>query len=215
MRQFHIGLAAATAIAGALALTAPGWAQQADAVYHATLAPMNAAAAGGETTGEARFEVRGDELTITIDVQGAPAGITHWQHFHGMTEAGVQATCAGPDADANGDGVVDLIETGPASGTTMVPFTADPASMDVPGGAYPVADAEGAYHYSQTVSLAALSEAFAKAFDGQELALDSRVLLIHGVAEDAGLPETTQSLGPIPATTTLPIACGQIERVDG
>lgn len=216
MKHTHLALTGLTAIAGALAIAMPGWAQPAaDATYVATLAPMNVAAAGTETSGEARFEVQGDELVVTIDVKGAPPGITHWQHFHGMTEAGAQAACAGTDADANGDGIVDLIETGPASGTTMVPFTTDPAAMDVAGGAYPTSDADGSYHYAETVSLPELTAAFAKAFDGQELALDSRVVLIHGVAADAALPATVQSLGPIPAATTLPIACGKIERVGG
>lgn len=195
--------------AGAVALAGMVHAADDAASYVAELQPMNAATAGSETTGEARFNIDGDDLVIEIDVTGAPAGITHWQHFHGFTTDDA-AACAGPDADANGDGIVDLIETEPASGTTMVPFITDPASMDVPGGEYPVADDDGNYQYRATVSVAALSEAFAEAFDGQDLDLDSRVVLIHGVPEDTDLPDSVQSLGPIPASTTLPIACGKI-----
>jgi hypothetical protein len=95
----------------------------------------------------------------------------------------------------------------------MVPFDNAPAAMDVAHGRYPKASAKGGYQYRQSVSLKALSAAFAKAFDGQRLNLDNRVVLIHGVPDGTKLPATVQSLGPIPAQVTLPIACGKIERV--
>jgi hypothetical protein len=117
--------------------------------------------------------------------------------------------------DANHDGIVDLIETGKTSGTTMVPFITDPASMDVAHGTYPTADANGDYHYHETVSLKALDAAFAKQFPGQKLDLAKRVVYIHGVPDGTKLPSTVASLGPIPAQVTLPIACGRIERVGG
>lgn len=179
--------------------------------YTTDLQPMNAKAIGFSTSGMATFKIDGDNLTIDIKVKGAPPNGTHWQHFHGL-QGQMAATCATPAADANGDGFVDLIETEPASGTTMVPFDDMPAKMDVAHGVYPKASADGSYHYHKVVSVKALSAAFAKAFDGQALNLDKRVLLIHGVADDFKLPATVQSLGPIPAQVTLPIACGKIEQ---
>lgn len=181
-------------------------------VYVAKLQAMNAAQTHHETTGTAKFEVHGDQLTITVSVKDAAPNITHWQHFHGLKLSGA-AECATQAADTNGDGFVDLIETEPASGTTMVPFDNMPAAMDVAHGTYPKADAHGNYKYREVVSLKALTAAFAKAFDGQSLDLDKRVVLIHGVPDDTKLPATVQSLGPIPAHVTLPIACGKIERV--
>lgn len=180
-------------------------------VYTADLRPMNSKLTGLETTGQAKFDIAGDELTITIDVKDAPANTIHWQHFHGLAGS-TAATCAGPDADTNGDGIVDLIETEPASGTTMVPFDTMPAAMDVAHGDYPKASADGTYAYRSVVSLKALSAAFSKAFDGQKLNLDKRVVLIHGVPDDTKMPATVQSLGPIPAQVTVPIACGQIKK---
>ncbi len=182
------------------------------AVYIAHLAPMNVAAVGSKTTGEARFEVRGDKLIIDIKVRGAPPDITHWQHFHGFKDGRV-ATCPSSSADKNGDGIIDLIETGPASGTTMVPFDDAPAKMDVAHGVYPRASADGSYSYHEVVSLKALRAAFAKAFGTRRIDLDRRVVYIHGVPADTKLPPTVASLGPIPAHVTLPIACGRIELV--
>jgi hypothetical protein len=179
------------------------------AVYVAQLHPMNARVTGHRTAGEARFTVKGDSLTISLKVKDAAPGIAHWQHFHGFKD-NRDATCATQAADKNGDGIVDLIETEPASGTTMVPFIDDPVSMNVAEGTYPKASAGGTYEYRQTVSLQALSAAFSKAFDGAKLDLDRRVVLIHGTPKT--LPATVASLGPIPAQVTLPIACGAIER---
>jgi hypothetical protein len=181
----------------------------AKSVYVAQLQPMNAKVTGHRTSGEARFTVKGDSLTISIKVKDAAPGVIHWQHFHGFKD-NRDATCATPAADKNRDGIVDLIETEPASGTTMVPFIEDPVSMNVAEGTYPKASADGTYKYRRTVSLQALSAAFAKAFDGSKLDLDRRVVLIHGTSNT--LPKSVASLGPIPAQVTLPIACGTIER---
>lgn len=179
--------------------------------YVAQLQPMNTAVAGGASTGQATFTERGGELTMDIQIQGAPASIEHWQHFHGFKD-GASATCPSAANDANHDGIVDLIETGSTSGTTMVPFIAHPLTMDIPKGSYPVADASGAYHYRVTVPVAELQAAFAQQFPGQKLDLDRRVVFIHGVPAATRLPASVQSLGPIPAQVTLPIACGVIRK---
>jgi hypothetical protein len=178
-------------------------------VYVSQLHPMNSKATGHRTTGEARFTVKGDSLTISVKVKDAAPRLTHWQHFHGFRD-NRDATCATESADKNRDGIVDLIETEPASGTTMVPFIDDPVSMNVAEGTYPKTSDAGTYEYRETVSLKALSAAFGKAFDGSKLDLNRRVVLIHGTANP--LPESVASLGPIPAQVTLPIACGTIER---
>ena len=185
---------------------------QAPTVYVADLAPLNTTVTGKAAAGKVTFTVKGDSLTIATDATGLAKGITHWQHFHGFKD-GQDAACPAKSADANGDGIIDLIETGPAAGTTMVPFIDDPVSMDVAHGTYPTASAGGALHYRKTVSLSALQEAFAKAFEGQKLDLDKRVVFLHGVPSDTRLAASVASLGPIPAQVTLPIACGRITRV--
>ncbi len=213
--------AGAIIAAGVIGATAAGAAAQSDAVrdgtgdsaprgYVAHLHSLNAGAAGSSTTGIARFTIDGDSLTISVDVRNAPPDMEHLQHFHGFTD-GRDAACASPAADANGDGVVDLIETEATSGTTMVPFTADPVSMEIVTDTYPRTNPGGSYHYSKTVSLAALEKAFSSKFAGQRLDLTKRVVYIHGVPSGTQLPSTAASLGTIPAQVTLPIACGAIE----
>jgi len=205
-------------IAGAAcASTAPVRAQattkdsHATTTYVAQLHTLNSGATGMHTAGEARFTVTGDSLTISITTRDVPPGMMHLQHFHGFTSSR-NATCPTPAADKNHDGVIDLIETEPTSGTTMVPFTDDPVSMEIVTDTYPKASADGTYEYRKTVSMSALEAAFAKAFDGQKLDLDRRVVFVHGVPPTTTLPASAASLGTIPAQVTVPIACGQIVR---
>lgn len=181
------------------------------AVYVAHLAPLNSKVTGSDASGEARFTIEGDRLTIVIDAKGLPPGIMHLQHFHGFTD-NREATCPTAAADVNGDGIIDLIETEPMSGTTMVPFHDDPVNMQIVNDTYPKASADGSYHYEKTVSLKALQAAFAKAFKDPDLDLDKRVVYIHTIFPSSKLPASVASLGKIPAQVTLPIACGKIER---
>ena len=202
---------AAIGCGSAGAVSAATQTDAADAVYVAELHPLNTAIAGSDTTGKARITIRGDALRIVIRVNNAPPGIQHWQHFHGFKD-GRAAACPTAAADVNHDGVIDLIETETTSGTTMVPFNGAPAAMQILTDTYPKASEKGSYLYEQTVSLTALRAAFAKAFNGQHLDLDHRVIFIHGVPATAKLPASAASLGSIPASVTLPIACGRIER---
>jgi hypothetical protein len=183
------------------------------AVYVAKLAPLNTSVTGSEASGQAKFTIANNQLTIVVDATGLPPSIAHLQHFHGFADSQKYATCPTAAADTNHDGIIDLIETKPMSGTTMVPFHDDPVSMQIPSNTYPIASAKGAYHYEKRVPLNALEEAFAKSFGGQDLALDRRVVFIHGVVDTTKFPGTVASLGEIPAQVTLPIACGKIEKV--
>jgi hypothetical protein len=140
-----------------------------------------------------------------------PPNIEHWQHFHGFAD-GHAAACPTAAADLNGDGYIDIHETEPAAGTTMVPFNDDPVAMDIPTHTYPHATADGSFVYEKTVSLAALQASFGKKF-GASIDLDHRVVQVHGVFDRPALPATVASLGPIPSRVTIPLACGKIERV--
>ena len=201
----------------ACAALAVGWSVTANAdaqdptIYRAELHALNRGTTGAKAKGEAIFTIDGDQLTITIDAQGLPPNMMHLQHFHGFKD-GHAAACPDAAADKNDDGVIDLIETEPYAGTTMVPFHDDPVSMEIPSETYPKANADGSYHYEKTVSLKALQAAFAKKFDSDDLGLDRRVVFIHGVPADTALPKSAASLGTIPAQVTLPIACGVIRK---
>ena len=205
--SFHSVLAACV-----IAIPAMASAQGTKTSYVAHLVSLNSKASGAHAAGEATFLVIGDSLRIAVHMHDVPPGIAHLQHFHGFTD-GRQSACPPTAADRNGDGVIDLMETEPFAGTTMVPFTADPVSMEIVTDTYPKASAKGDYRYEKTVSLSALQTAFSAKYPGQALALEKRVVFVHGIPATATLPKSAASLGDIPAQVTIPIACGAITRV--
>ena len=181
-------------------------------VYVAPLHALNTKVTGVVTAGEARFSITGDTLTISVNAENLPPDIMHLQHFHGFKDNG-DTSCPTDAADVNQDGIIDLIETEPTSGTTMVPFHDDPVSMEIVRDTYPKAGADGTFQYQKIVSVKDLDAAFAKAFGDKELDLNRRVVFIHGILPSTKLPASAASLGTIPAQVTLPIACGEIKRV--
>lgn len=182
-------------------------------VYEADITPLNADKIGTAAKGHARFEVQGDELVVTITMTGTPANSQHWMHFHGFPD-GQDAQPATIAQDANHDGYVDLPETEPVSGTTMVPFNASPEHMRIPEDTYPVADAQGNFTYEKIIPLGTLRNSFEKAFNDRELHLEKRVMYVHGVPEDFKLPATVQgAIAGHTANTTLPIAVGKIRKI--
>lgn len=187
-------------------------AQDSEVVYRAELLPLNTSITESKGAGEVTYTIAGDRLTISVTAEDVPSGIEHWQHFHGFAEGDQAASCPAADADKNGDGIIDVTETEPVAGTTMVPFHDDPVSMEVVRDTYPTADAGGAYTYTKTVSLSALEGSFAPMFGGQQLDLDRRVVFLHGVPTSSTLPASVASLGDIPAHVTLPIACGEVRK---
>lgn len=183
-----------------------------DAVYAAELHAINVAASKSKASGTVRLTVHGDSLTIRVHMQNVPADIEHWQHFHGFPDAH-QSVCPTAASDTSHDGLVDILETGPSAGTTMVPFNADPVAMDIPTHTYPNATGSGTYDYSRTVSVAELNRAFGTKYTGTTIDLSKRVVMVHGVPESVALPKSVASLGTIPSRVTLPIACGPIRRI--
>jgi hypothetical protein len=215
--RFHTLSLTAVSIAGLLAGVGGipmVQAQNTDVIYKATLLPLNSTAIGSDASGEATFTISGDRPTIHVSAKGVPPDTNHWQHFHGFGEGNKQSTCPTASDDANGDGIIDLIETEPVAGITMVPLNDDPVSMDIPQDTYPTAGADGTYTYEKTVSLTALQDAFSAQFPGQQLDLDRRVVFLHGVPASTQLPDTVASLGDIPAQVTIPIACGEIAKIE-
>lgn len=190
----------------ALAAAAPLHAQEV-APMRGSFQPVNDVAP--LISGEVSVTPEGEFLVIRLRAEGVPPGM-RLAHIHGVpTRNPAEARCPGPEADANGDGLVDLMETRPAAGTTMIPFIDRPRTLEIASDAYPVAGADGRISYEARVETQALREAVDRRF-GTPLALDRRVVFIHGAPEGAGLPESVASLEGVPARVTLPIACAEL-----
>lgn len=183
--------------------------------YHADINPLNAEKIGTAAHGYVDFEITGDNLHIKLEMFDTPANIAHWEHFHGFPD-GREATVPTTKEDQNQDGWIDLVETEPVSGTTMVPLDGAPHKMDIPNDTYPVADEQGHYYYEKDVPYQALLDQFKQVFNDDDLHLDQRVVYVHGVPDELSLPETVAGKisDKYDQHVTLPIAAGKIEKVD-
>jgi len=193
-------------LAGLFAQTA-----HADQAYVAPLSSLNSTVAGHHAEGDLRLTVSGDIVTIDLEARGLPPGMMHMAHLHGYV-SGKNSTCPTAGADTNHDGVIDLEETEPAAGVTMIPLNAAPADLDIASNSYPTASRDGRFTYKQQVSLRALTQKIAGAFDGAAPDFAKRVIFVHGVDAASPLPKTAASLPGVPAQATLPIACGKLTQ---
>lgn len=203
---------AAFALGGALAvaLLLPLAASAAPAGQHfeADLMPLNAKVGGG-ASGKVTLTLGGKDLVIDAHVKGLSPG-THMIHIHGFKTGDQAASCVSAAQDANHDGILDLAETEPVSGTTLIPFNAHPAALNITGAGYPKANKAGDFTYRKTVSVKRLDGNLKKQDGIDGLHLDRRVIYVHGVPSSRNLPSSVKSLPGVPASMTLPIACGVI-----
>lgn len=179
------------------------------AVYRAELHPLNESVTGYSPSGTVTLTHDGDSLTISVTASNLPPGM-HLMHYHGFVD-GHKATCVTMAQDTNKDSILDDTETMSVSGITLVPFTDDPVSLKINSDTYPVADSSGNLTYEKTVSYDALVNALSAEHGITEPVFENRVVYIHGANVD--LPETVMSLPDVPATVTLPIACGEFVAV--
>ncbi len=180
-------------------------------VYSAELSSLNQNLTDEPVTGSLTITVQGDSATIDLDVSSLAPDMMHLAHLHGH-EDGSEAACpAAPEADKNGDDIVDLIETRDYSGITMIPFHDDPVSLEIKTESYPRSDAQGNLEYSEVISVQELSSAVRNKFGIKDLEFNDFVVFVHGVSEQSSLPESVQSLPDVPAMVTLPVACGELD----
>lgn len=180
--------------------------------YVAKIKEINPQLTKDDVSGEAIFIVADGQLSITLVVKGVAPNLMHLQHIHGFISGGA-GTFPPSTADTNGDGIIDLIETHKYTGKTLIPFNGAPIDLEIKSDSYPVANKDGLLTYQMTVPLDKLEAAIKKQYGIDKLALEDRVIFIHGVPEGEKLPDSVQSLPGVPAYITVPIACGVIKAL--
>lgn len=180
--------------------------------YIAEIKELNPQLTEGEVSGEAIFIVADGNLNITLVVKGVAPNLMHLQHIHGFISGGA-GTFPPAAADTNNDGIIDLIETHKYTGKTLIPFNGAPIDLEIKSDSYPVANKNGLLTYEMTVPLDKLKAAIKEQYGIDKLALEERVIFIHGVPEGNALPDSVQSLPGVPAHITVPIACGVIKAL--
>lgn len=185
----------------ALGLLVPGaaFAGHGGTTYFANLSELN----GSGATGAVTLELNDDasQATVQVNVVGFEDDLPHAQHIHGELTSANQ--CPTPDADANGDGVVDVAEGLPSYGGIQVSLTTSGDTSADSGLAvdrFPTGNAT----YTRT-------------FDISEDVSDSLAdlhIVIHGVDENGNGEydgDARSSLDDsLPREATLPAACGQL-----
>lgn len=191
--------------------------------YRAVLTTLNSSVSG-DPSGHAEIWVEGDEIKVQVEMNNLrPRAEGHPQHIHTATECPTMA------ADVNNDGFVDVIEGVPTYGPILVPLDGDISAQAAQREDYPIPTSVGkagfGYLYQETASLSRLladlrapdenpDDAVVKLENGEELDLDGRHIVIHGVPDSVNLPDSVATLGTEPREETLPIACGKIVRVE-
>ena len=64
----------------------------------------------------------GKYLTVAIEASGLEPSLVHPQHIHGFDRPRSNSSCPGPEADANGDGIVSVGEGLPNYGPVVLPL---------------------------------------------------------------------------------------------
>ncbi|MGE3610160.1 MAG: hypothetical protein AB7I27_11275 [Bacteriovoracaceae bacterium] len=136
-----------------------------------------------EMTGSGDFKLMGENLISKINISGAPALTQHAQFIYSGS------TCPSDLDDANGDGFIDAAEVQNSVGSKVLALEE-----------FPMADSNGNYVYQGTVKV-------------NSNQIEGKVLLITGVSEEETLPSSVSSGNEDSVHSSLPIACGIIEKV--
>ena len=187
--------------------------QQQEGQFRVVLSPVNTNVAG-EAAGTASFQIDADEFGANLEVTGA-ASTSHRQHVH------IGTACPSPDSDTNGDGFIDIAESNAVSGGVLIPLDNDLRAQTA-GGRYPFGRN---YSYNQTTSFQTMltelrlpdtdtSDSLVKLGVDENLNLEGKVVMVHGVSTTTSLPATVQGEGDQSPHQALPVLCGVITRDD-
>lgn len=182
-------IAALLAIAMTLALSSLATAKT-DAVFTARLDPLNESGAGGHAV----LKLRGDQLTVKVNVHGVEARLPHLQHIHGF-DGSTDGVCPTAAADTNGNGLIEVGEGAAFYGdkfklTLSTTGVQDPLNLDI----VPVANRGGAYSYKQTFTVA----------DSDLFDLSDEAIVVHGIDLNGN------SMYDDFLEASLPTLCGEI-----
>lgn len=177
------------------------------------LEPLNESGAGGTAV---LTLTEDGSLEISIEADGLAPGQPHAQHIHGDTDLTQDFTCPGPEADADGDGFVNVAEGVPSYGNIHISLTTEGDTTPDSGLAVdrmPAADDDGRISYSRTLTADQLPQ-------GTAAAIRNLHVVLHGIdINDNGEYDFDANgeseLDPeIPFEATVPAACGIVSGAD-
>ena len=165
--------------------------------FKAILRPYNFNLAGWIPSGMADIKIEGDQIEIKSWLDDS-ANVMHRQNIH------LGSRCPGVDDDINHDGFVDFNESKKVAKEVFLPLVQDLDSLSLDENNYPI----GNFSYYATASVRSLSQKLK-----QNLNFAGKVIIVTGVASNRGLPITVSQENNQTRESSIPIACGVIERM--
>lgn len=216
MRHPKIGATTAAAV-----MLLAGAAQANTFFYEATLRDLSGL--GGSAAARLTHDTDAGTLRVDVRAKGFEPNMLHIQHIHGPFDAEgnpSDAVTPGLEDDADGDGVVELLEGLPKYGPILLNLIDEDDTGNGFDG-FPVATApNGSFSFTNTYDLATTT-AFAEGIEPEDLLpLEFREMVIHGAFLEPGVGgvgnegpgDEIFDLGGYSAF--VPVASGEIVSVD-
>jgi hypothetical protein len=180
--------------------------------YMAILEPVpqgpGIAAPSGRAT--VSIDARG-VVEYTISVRGLSPGDVHLQALQGRL-SGEPALCPRQGADANGDAYVDAAELGAYAGEVMLPLADEPGIRPLSASRFPLATPDGELYFARRVPALDVQRIIGEPSSG--LVLERFTVVLYGVSPEVALPDTLTPLGDLSPHVAVPVACGELTRLD-
>ncbi|MFL5785231.1 MAG: hypothetical protein ACJ76H_11510 [Bacteriovoracaceae bacterium] len=145
------------------------------------------------------------DLTISVSATKlAPKRSIYQRIYYGE--------CPSIADDRNGDGIVDIQEALPKLGHLLISLDTDINSESDSHSVFPVSSFLGKYSYSAKGNRATVLSDIEHLFDVRKIDLESAVVLLQGLPTYQKFPNSVESSDSLPASETLPIACGTISK---
>lgn len=194
--------------------SAKAFANIADATFVTDLASLNSSGVTGTVVASYIVEDDGSGyINVAVSAQGLTPG-EHVQHIHGTFDGDGNPTDAVTPTlfdDADGDGVVEVLEGVPSYGDVLMPVVDD-------GGTSPTADAMGRLNFVRSFDIEDMSNFFSPVTSTQYdfadvMPLALREYVIHGMEIPAGLGAGTggEADGSGGFKAILPAAAGEFQ----
>jgi hypothetical protein len=189
--------------------------QETEGSYRVVLKSLN----GSKASGAGSIKIEEDKVDIQLKmIESHP----RTEHFQYISHKG---KCPGAENDQNNDGYIDIQEGIEAYGKALIPLDEDINSQLTGNKNLPISNSSGFYDYEETASLKLMLDDLGKPDEishdlvvklrsEEKLNLAGRHLVVYGVPTSTALPEsiaTTEGLSP---QESLPIACGEIVRIN-
>lgn len=172
----------------------------------------------GKIAGSVSLWIKEDKLVAYTRFFAGHPGVVHRQNVY------LGKRCPEARDDINGDGYLDIVETGLVMNNIIIPLDGDLSSQMKGINLHPVGDQYGSYFYEKETRYSTFlkdlkapdlfpEDNIVKLGRNEKLNLEGKSILIQGVAENSAIPDTVLSHGEVPAFKTLPVACGQFRKV--